>query len=307
MHSDVAEVLHRHLGDQELIFVPNPGNAGDSLIAAGTFQFFQRHGIRFSVRRIDPGLFTGRVVAYGGGGNIVGPSTYGTRFLSSIHRLAKRVVILPHTIKGVDDLLANFGGNVDIFCREKVSYDYVRRTAPNSTVHLSHDMALGADVEALLQTKDTPPVRLRATLASVGAKIHLSKAMATQVGGLISLWTPPRPSSSNQQVRVLCAFRQDGERTGIELPPGNIDVSEVFSLGVESTEIASIAAHRLLGFLNQFEQIRTNRLHVAIASALLGKQVEMHDNNYYKCRAVYQHSLRAFPNVRFLEQPPGDR
>lgn len=302
MHSAVAEVLRRHLGNQELVFVPNPGNAGDSLIAASTFQFLQRNGIRYSVKRIDPSLFAGRVVAYGGGGNIVGPNTYGTRFLSSIHRLAKRVVILPHTIKGVDDLLASFGGNVDIFCRENLSYDYVRTTAARATVHLSHDMALGADVQSLLNTKDDSIVRLRATLASVAAKMHLSSAIATQASGLVSLWRPPKPTSEAGHVRVLCAFRQDGERTGVDLPPDNIDVSEVFSLGVESAEISSIAAHRLLRYLNRFEHIRTNRLHVAIASALLGKQVEMHDNNYYKCRAVYQHSLYQFPNVRFVEQ-----
>lgn len=46
--------------------------------------------------------------------------------------------------------------------------------------------------------------------------------------------------------------------------------------------------------------MRTDRLHVAIAGALLGKSVELHANSYFKNRAVYQFSLRSFPSVRFV-------
>jgi exopolysaccharide biosynthesis predicted pyruvyltransferase EpsI len=43
--------------------------------------------------------------------------------------------------------------------------------------------------------------------------------------------------------------------------------------------------------MRKFEEIRTDRLHVAIAGAVLGKSVKFHPNNYFKCRAVFEYSM----------------
>jgi exopolysaccharide biosynthesis predicted pyruvyltransferase EpsI len=39
--------------------------------------------------------------------------------------------------------------------------------------------------------------------------------------------------------------------------------------------------------VNQFDQINTNRLHVSITGALLGKTVNLYDNSYGKLFNVY--------------------
>ncbi len=44
----------------------------------------------------------------------------------------------------------------------------------------------------------------------------------------------------------------------------------------------------------------TNRLHVALPSALLGKQVVLADVGYHKLRGVYQRSLSQLSNVQLV-------
>ena len=61
------------------------------------------------------------------------------------------------------------------------------------------------------------------------------------------------------------------------------------------------AAAYLLRVVDSFDVVRSDRLHVAIAGALLGKEVELYPNSTFKNRAVYDFSLERFTNVRFVE------
>lgn len=100
---------------------------------------------------------------------------------------------------------------------------------------------------------------------------------------------------------ALNAFRIDGESAGNPLPEGNIDLSEVFALGTIPRAMGEMAAQRFVNAIDLFDTIRTDRLHVGIASALLGKRVELHASNYFKIRAVYDFSMRErFPNVIWM-------
>ena len=48
-------------------------------------------------------------------------------------------------------------------------------------------------------------------------------------------------------------------------------------------------------------EIHTDRLHVAILSAILGKETRLYPNIYYKNKGVYEFSLCTFPNVKFID------
>ncbi len=97
--------------------------------------------------------------------------------------------------------------------------------------------------------------------------------------------------------KILNAFRTDGEKTTISLPADNVDVSEVFALGTETEVTIKEGASRFLNYINQFEVVNTNRLHVAISATLLGKSVNFYPNNYFKCQAVYDYSLSNYRNL----------
>jgi len=45
--------------------------------------------------------------------------------------------------------------------------------------------------------------------------------------------------------------------------------------------------------------VHSDRAHVSICAALLGKETHVYPNAYHKVRGIYEHSLRAMPNVHF--------
>jgi exopolysaccharide biosynthesis predicted pyruvyltransferase EpsI len=58
-------------------------------------------------------------------------------------------------------------------------------------------------------------------------------------------------------------------------------------------------ARDLLDTIGRADVIVTNRLHIGIAGALLGKRVQLYDNSYGKIRDVYESSLKGRALVSF--------
>ena len=84
---------------------------------------------------------------------------------------------------------------------------------------------------------------------------------------------------------VLNAWRTDRESTGLyPLPAGNVDIS----VTCESLDewLWTIARHAL---------VRTDRAHVLIAAALLGKTVEYRASSYHKLPEIAAFALSGFP------------
>lgn len=92
---------------------------------------------------------------------------------------------------------------------------------------------------------------------------------------------------------ILQAFRTDMESAHEELPNSNIDVSY--------NGYAKKPLDKLLGTLEKYKQVDTDRLHVALGAALLGKEVRLFPNSYYKNKAVFDYSLARFPKVSFID------
>jgi hypothetical protein len=274
-------------GGGEVLFAVNRGNAGDSLISAATFQLFRKVGLH--CRLLDH-LYRGprtegAVVLCCGGGNLVRFYGDARRFIAAHHRRARRLVLLPHTIEGNEDLLGELGPNVDLIARERRSFEHIRTHAPRARHHLMHDVAFGLDLDELRRG----PLRLFAAPASARIAARLALRAWQRV-------RKPRPPAG----RVLNAFRTDREATGIALPPDNFDLSKLYGGWVAPEGFARIAARDFLAIADRYDEIRTNRLHVAIAGALLGKRVLLHDNSYGKNRAIWEHSLAGrFDNVEW--------
>lgn len=89
----------------------------------------------------------------------------------------------------------------------------------------------------------------------------------------------------------LNAFRKDKESILDSIPNVNDDISY--------NGYATKPLDEFINYLKQYEEINTDRLHVAICATLLGKKVNLFPNSYYKNTAVYDYSLRKFPNVSF--------
>ena len=300
---DLAAFFHDL--QEKIYFLPNPGNAGDSLIAAATFQFFEIHNITYEVVTNDNFDSSGKIVVYGGGGNFGGINSRVAHFIKTHHQRAKKFILLPHTLFGAEALLAELGNNVHLICREKVSYQHALDHAKNAKVYLHDDMVINCDVSAILAKPNN---------ASISK--HVTEEVWRRLRGLddydygISLrcilhyWLYQIKQLFKVKTRskTLNAFRVDVEKTNIAIPEDNLDISDLFELSSCQADLALLATHRFLAYINQFEVINTNRLHVAIAATLLGKRVNLYGNNYFKIKAIYDYSLlNRFSNVKWME------
>lgn len=72
--SDHLHQLLRTLSPSEVLYCPNPGNAGDSAIALATYECFEHLGVSYRYVEWDEVFDArGKVLIYGGGGNLTSP------------------------------------------------------------------------------------------------------------------------------------------------------------------------------------------------------------------------------------------
>jgi exopolysaccharide biosynthesis predicted pyruvyltransferase EpsI len=276
LRSDVSEYLEQFSG-QDVFFFPNPGNGGDSLIACGTYSAFDRARVvehQIGIEENQAGL----TVFIGGGGNLV-PMYKETR--NAIERLspkAKKLIILPHTIRGNEDLLSGLGRNATIFCRDHESYKWVRALNVNCEVLRGHDMAFHIDVDKILSDK-----------ALQTGTIETWRFLLSKKG---------YDEQSISRLGHMNLMRLDCE-SAVVSPHSDLDLSDLFSFGV-SRHYAFSATWSMLRTLSLLERVATDRLHVAIACALLNIPCRLCDNSYGKNESVYKTSIEGrFPNLQF--------
>ncbi len=94
---------------------------------------------------------------------------------------------------------------------------------------------------------------------------------------------------------TLVAFRTDQERALTEKPRCSVDVSRLGD---------KLDPWPLLRMVSRFEEVHTDRAHVGIAAALMGRRTFFHDNSYHKNRALYEHSMAHMPHVTYLGSEP---
>lgn len=292
------------LPDETFYYLPNNGNAGDSLIAHATYQVFRQCNIKYKLIGVQEkwGKFIfledlqDKYVIFGGGGNLVNFYNNGANFLRNNYSKMKRLIILPHTINSHHDLLKSFGSNVDIICREETSYSFVKDVARQANVFLMNDVAFNLDVNKTLDDKGNlftssylPKYLPRLAKQSIYSMLY----------DLQLTWMNLSQRSSKPGLKELNCFRSDVEKSDISVPKANFDITGKFAFYDFSEPLVHEVSYRLLSYLLKFDVINTNRLHVCIAGALLGKKVNFYSNNYYKNISVYNYSIKdRFSNVK---------
>lgn len=97
---------------------------------------------------------------------------------------------------------------------------------------------------------------------------------------------------SEMGIGILNAFRSDCESIMKLIPESNIDISY--------NGYATKPLNDFLYTISKYELINTDRLHVAITAVLMGKNVNLYPNSYFKNKAVFDYSLCRFPNINFI-------
>jgi len=299
---NIESVLLSELVD-EFYYVPNTGNAGDSVIESATFGMFDKLNLQYKLTTSASNEFVDRVVVLAGGGALTNEEASYTKVLRECAEKAKKVIVLPHTIKDIDSTIARYGGKVVFFCREKNSYDYVRGF--NTSAYLVDDLAFSLDV-AYFSRRLESRFKLGLIIYFFGQRLGLIKGkmrLKHLVKSLDYTRIINKAISTSDQSSILNAFRQDDERTDIAIPENNFDISATYQLELGDKKLSHCATHMMIKTISAFDEIHTNRLHVAIVSAILDKKVKFYNNSYFKCKAVYLKSIEnEFRKVEFIDE-----
>lgn len=300
LESSILVNFLKQFKDESCIYIPNPGNAGDSIIGLGAISVFKKAGIR-------PRLCSGKInfdtskkiIFYGGGGNLISQYSNARNTISNLLPESKKIIILPHTIDGNVDFLNNLPSKVSVFCREPASFEHVKKHFTKGEVFIDHDLAFHVNYSQFLNhnnklseheiwiasLKDylTEPIKFEEILRL----IRKARAQARTIKNL-------------QLNHEINAYRTDSEKTSRVIPPNNFDISLKLSLSATLPNLSKLSAKNFINFINRFQIIHTNRLHVAIVGAVLNKEVKLSANNYHKCHSIYEYSLKNnYPNVNW--------
>ena len=258
---DMNEFLKKYK-NQEIIYIPNGGNGGDALIAAGTMQLFDKHKIKYTIKD-NSEKYNNKILFYGGGGNLIKKYNYCKNFLDNNINNNNKIIILPHTIFDVDEYIKKFNDNVIVICREKKSYNYVYSKIKNkNNLFLSKDMAFHLDV---------------------------SKYKNISGKGTLNYFRTDKEKNKNMKIKLP----DDNIDLSAKI---NYD-----SLMTDKKKVFK-TAYEILDKVSEYEYVNTDRLHGSIAGSLLNKKVKLYPNNYYKNKEVFKYSLKNnFKNTQFIK------
>jgi len=181
-----------------------------------------------------------------------------------------KVIIAPHSFffythpTRFVDIFRKRKNHFILFCREKYSYELLQsfNLPTNTEVHLADDTAF-----------------------------YLSKEDFHARDEKYDIVCPREDKESPEASRNLFYKRYKNN---------TIDLRHT----EEKVFIGDISFFPFSAWVNLIEgsrRVYTDRLHVAILSAILGKETYFYPNVYHKNKGVYEYSLCRYPNVRFVD------
>ena len=252
-NKNIKDFLLKFKG-KKIIFIPNPGNGGDALIASGTFKVFDDIGIDYEIGN-GKKKYDNSVLMWGGGGNFVELYSNCRDFIKNNLDRNNTIIVLPHTVKKNEDLLKKLDKNVFICAREKRSYDHLKKNVKYpENIYLFDDMAFN-----LTNMKDDLFYQVDKNKYEVG-----------------NFYRTDKESKYNRNIK------------------DNVDLSlkYLYDSSMRNKEKVNKNTLDIFKEVNKYKVINTDRLHIAVAGTLLNKKTNMYQNNYYKNKAVYEQSIK---------------
>lgn len=259
---DIKEYLKQY-SNSKIIFIPNKGNLGDDVINYACLEVLQELNISYTIGSFDK-KYKNKTLIYGGGGNYISKYLQCKTFLKN-NVGNNKIVVLPHTVHDVTGSLRSLDGDVDIFCREIKSYNYVVNTVTKpENIFLYQDMSFLLDLK---KYKDRP-------IKGFHLECFRKDKEMTRI--------PCKHINFDAPVRLKDEYDSPKHKQ------------------VATYDKIKYNCNVLVNFISMFDTIRTNRLHVAIVGSMLDKKVTMFPNIYHKNRSVYDYSMKGnYKNLSF--------
>lgn len=264
------------LGDGEAVFFTNPGNLGDALILAGALELLRDSEI--PIRYVNTRNLLDK-------NRLLYPMAYAKQ-------LIQRALGLRRFEPTVKELAARH--STAIMCG---SGGWVSAVYPDAE-RLALEFAKHFRKVIILPTTYADSVaHFPANVDFFARDIYQSMVNNPRARFChdTALYLSPEPRVAERDVGYH--IRTDPESSGsIPLPPGNVDLS---ALGCEYDSV-----ELMFDAVGQSRTIVTDRLHVAIAGALLSRDVWLFASRYFKIPAIHRSSLEErFPTVRMIATP----
>ncbi len=190
-----------------------------------------------------------------------------------------------------DILLIDGGGNLVDYYDDVRNFLKKKHTHYKEIVLLPHTIFGDKQIEILSKLQNNTTIFCRERESKKFVDLHAKQCD-------VFLWHDcafyNSFKNSKKGIGTLNAFRSDCESILKFKPESNIDISY--------NGYATKPLNEFLETIDNFEQINTDRLHVAITSMLLGKKVNLYPNSYFKNKAVFEYSLNKFSNINFVNQ-----
>lgn len=301
----VLEETLKSLG--HFVYFPNPGNLGDELIAVATLQQFDKLGLSYEIYNEEKQYPEGFTLVYGGGGGMI--PDWG--FLPTIEKAfmtpgLARGVILPHSLRDCDSLLQQLDERFTIFCREQKSWEYCRSVNQKASIHLADDMGCLLNPNMIPSQKSLHAKLPMPGLFSWGLSLIFGNRRSKT--RILHRYYRKTYRRLNQHASERVTLLPDGRKLGMMmrrdseavlgcLPPllqglPSVDASRYGGANCRWPLFNQLGVRQFLDTIAKFDIIVTDRLHVSIAAAHLGKEVVMIDNSYGKLSGVWQQSLQ---------------
>jgi len=284
--------------DYIYIDLPYYSNIGDTLIWKGTEEFLKKvpHQCLFrsSFQTFSyPELSDTTVIIMHGGGNwgdLYEPHNELRRIVVCRYP-NNRIIILPQTVyyEGArnareDARVFRQHKRLTICARDRYSYHFLKAFGFGHDIRLVPDMAFCIDVNELQQY--SKPLLHKDLLFK---RVDKERSFVNQFEGLsgnfdVSDW--PYYLDSEPQVEHLYDLIRNGKYEEADNYAVGTYLPTRVKTGVE--------------LISQYDKVYSNRLHGAILSILLGKDVYILDNSYGKNSQYYKTWLKGYKNVHLL-------
>ncbi|MDW1925168.1 MULTISPECIES: polysaccharide pyruvyl transferase family protein [Vibrio] len=281
---NVKEVLIEIINLKSRVkYFPNRGNAGDSLINVGFYMLAESIGLDYEIINYNEveKISKDDVVITGGGGALVPEQLTVLKCYEYIIENSAKLIILPQSIYGVDDLVKRIRKQDVLFCREMHSLNYCQSITHDFELYIDDDMAFHVDFEKLkgIKINYSPELSLYNSFRFLIFNYH--KLVGSKINSKILAFRCDREINSN----ILVSRKKHN------------DISAVARFAAGGVDESFYSAKKFLELIDLYEEIFTDRLHVVIAAGILGKRVFAYSNSYYKVEGIIEYSMSGFANV----------
>ncbi len=297
------------------IYYPNPGNLGDELIALASVQLFRQLGLSFEMYEEGRDYVSGYTLVYGGGG-VMMPEWGYLGLLETLFTAPglARCVVLSHSMHDCPELLRVMDERFTVFLREQRSLDYARASGSKAEFLPSDDMVFYLDPRQLpdaaeMRRQLPRPSLLRRLIARIsGRNVNLDHTMMLtrfyakthkRINRRLPMCLTETPEG-----RVAFFMRRDQEQQdAIGGGQSTLDLSRLGGSACRWHEFNLLGVTHFLEAIDRADIIVSDRLHVSVAAAMLGKRIVMLDNSYGKLSGVYERSMSKLPGISFCRTP----